>query len=537
MHAEAYGWIRSVLTRLPEMPASVVELGSRNINGTARDLFNGHTRYVGVDLTAGPGVDILSDAAAFAPVTPPDLVVCAETLEHAPNAAAIVTNAYTMVRPGGAVILTCASRQRAPHSAVDGATLRAGEHYAGLAAETLADWGRAAGALVREVQEHPDRGDSYVWLEKPDTGPISRQAATSLRVLVIHPGASWSTSDVDAGLCYGLAHHGVEVLRYRLDGRIPITKTWMDFSWQQAKELGRDVAEPTREQILYEAAWPVLEPALRNGVDAVIIVSGMFFPLAAVHRLKEAHLKVFIVFTESPYDIDEELKWAGIVDGCWTNERSTLARFRTVNPRCGYLPHGWHPERHRAGSHAADLDVPAHDVVFVGSQFSERVQWLEAIDWRGIDFGLYGQWDGLPEGSPLRAFLREGQIDNVRAAALYRRAKIGLNLYRQSIGWGDDAPRITHAESLNPRAYELAACGAFSISDFRAEVADVFGGLVPTFTTPQEAESLIRRWLRDDAERARVAAQLPACVAGASWVARAAMVLGDLQTFLPRLAA
>jgi len=105
------------------------------------------------------------------------------------------------------------------------------------------------------------------------------------------------------------------------------------------------------------------------------------------------------------------------------------------------------------------------------------------------------------------------------------------------MGWGKLAPSITHAESLNPRAYELAACGAFHLSTYRQEVAETFGDLVPTFETPADAEALIHKWLADPEGRARAASQLPACVAAASWRHRATAVIGDLQTLLQERAA
>jgi hypothetical protein len=42
----------------------------------------------------------------------------------------------------------------------------------------------------------------------------------NLRILAIHPGASWSTADVFDGLVYGLKAHGVTVIPYRTDERI-----------------------------------------------------------------------------------------------------------------------------------------------------------------------------------------------------------------------------------------------------------------------------------------------------------------------------
>jgi hypothetical protein len=63
-------------------------------------------------------------------------------------------------------------------------------------------------------------------------------------------------------------------------------------------------------------------------------------------------------------------------------------------------------------------------------------------------------------------------------------------------------------------------------------VPEIFGDLVPTFTGADEASALIREWLANDAGRMSVRADLPACVAGASWEARASQVLADLQALV-----
>jgi spore maturation protein CgeB len=282
---------------------------------------------------------------------------------------------------------------------------------------------------------------------------------------------------------------------------------------------------------MYHAGVGALEMALRLQVDVVLIVSAMLQHPDTVAMMKRAGLRVVVLFTETPYDLERELDIAKLVDGCWTIERSSVPAFRTVNPNAGYLPHGWHPLKHYVSARSLSDDIPQHDVVFVGTGFAERVSWFNSIDWTGIDLGLYGSWKNVGLNKHLKKCVKGGPTANERSSALYRRAKIGLNLYRTHKGWNIkriDSPRIDHAESLSPRAYELAACGSFHISDYRAEVREVFGDLVPTFSSPTEAAALIRLWLKDDDGRARVAAQLPACVAEASWVERAKTVLGDL---------
>jgi spore maturation protein CgeB len=243
-----------------------------------------------------------------------------------------------------------------------------------------------------------------------------------------------------------------------------------------------------------------------------------------VAQLKGLGIPMAVLLTETPYEPDRELQVAMLCDLCWTNERSAASAF----PRTSYLPHAWHPVVH--GSRAFDEDVPAHDVVFVGAGFPERCAFFNAINWSGINLGLYGIWQGFGLTPALESCVREGEIENGYAASLYRRAKIGLNLYRART-W-DRTP--VHAESLNPRAYELAACGAFTVSEYRDEVSDVFGRFVPTFTTPQDAEHQIRHWLTEDESRHLLAAALPGCVAEHSWVQRGAQMAADLRALVSR---
>lgn len=352
-----------------------------------------------------------------------------------------------------------------------------------------------------------------------------------LKMLVCHPGAPWATSDVFWGLYHGLKYHDVDVVPYRLDQRFTAAKSSLYWLWRTKKKTQPDLERPNAADLSYQASIGVVEMALRHHVDVVLVVSAMLLHPDVLIMLREAGKKVVVLFTESPYDHASEMKVAGLVDGGWTNERTVVSEFRKVNPCFGYLPHAWDPMVHRTDT-PIDDSVPQHDVVFVGTGFRERYRWFNAIDWSGINLGLYGTWDTRLLNKQVRQCVQGAQIDNARAALLYRRAKIGLNLYRTSQGWGPQAPQITYAESLNPRAYELAACGTFFLSDFRSESPEVFGDLVPTFRTPVEAAALIRTWLADDARRRDRATALPACVAEASWITRTATVLGDLQLLL-----
>lgn len=175
MHRQAY----SAVARLrPLAVQRVYEIGSREVNGGIRPLFDDAVEYHGIDVAPGPGVDAVADGASYEPPFQPDCVVCCEVLEHAFEPQAIVETAARVLAPGGAFIVTCAGPGRLPHSAVDGGPLRAGESYQNISGLQMRHWLRAAGfeAIyvelgrgVRAGRVDPDAtdGDLYALATKP----------------------------------------------------------------------------------------------------------------------------------------------------------------------------------------------------------------------------------------------------------------------------------------------------------------------------------------------------------------------------------
>lgn len=339
------------------------------------------------------------------------------------------------------------------------------------------------------------------------------------KLLLVHPGASFSTHDVHVGYRDALRKIGVQVIEYRLDERID---AWGAFLQHQYRKKKIGSAPP--EEILHRAGMDIVPQAIWHGVDGVLIISGMYLRETAMVLLRKAGIPTAILLSESPYDDAAQAQYGRWADVVFTNERSSVPYLSQFCRSVTYLPHAYDPARHRPDL-PVDDDVPAHDVVFVGTGFRERRDLLKAVDWTGIDLGLYGQWD---HPGKLKPFVRGGVVDNERAALLYRKAKIGLNLYRTSKGW-DGSDHIDHAESLNPRAVELAACGVFTISDHRAEVEEVFGPWVPTFHDAAELSTLIRVYLQGARGRQEIALQLPSKVAPLTFEARARDVVTTLR--------
>lgn len=163
MHREVLEWLGMQFDALGD-DLRVFEIGSRNVNGSARQAARAGqvAQWWGCDLSPGPGVDYVGPGEDAAPPWPADVVVCCEVLEHTPLTGPILANAAQRLRPGGVLLVTCATEPRRPHSAVDGGPLRHGEYYRNVLPDELRAAMTAAGLEVVDALAYLDRGDLYM---------------------------------------------------------------------------------------------------------------------------------------------------------------------------------------------------------------------------------------------------------------------------------------------------------------------------------------------------------------------------------------
>lgn len=156
MHDEARHWVERQVAELGPF-ATVLEIGSRDINGGVRDLFP--SGYTGLDIAEGDGVDIVADAADWRPDKGYDCVVSCEVFEHTPRWREICATAFAALKPQGVAILTMAGPARGPHSGIDGLEVHPGEHYENVAPDDLERTLRLVGFTDLELGSNP--GDLY----------------------------------------------------------------------------------------------------------------------------------------------------------------------------------------------------------------------------------------------------------------------------------------------------------------------------------------------------------------------------------------
>ena len=111
MHPSALEYAATALTGADVKGRHVAEAGAYNVNGSARQAIEalGPASYTGTDITAGPGVDQVLDAASLHELGKFDVVVSTEMLEHAEDWQAAMAGMIRALAPGGTLLLTTRS--------------------------------------------------------------------------------------------------------------------------------------------------------------------------------------------------------------------------------------------------------------------------------------------------------------------------------------------------------------------------------------------------------------------------------------------
>lgn len=108
-------WVRSLIETMPLQPP-ILEIGSRREPDNAaffdyRTLFPADTRYVGIDIEAGDGVDRVCDLSEQnfllkMPLVTFQTVLCLSTLEHVRDPWTLARNLMDLLAPGAVVVVS-----------------------------------------------------------------------------------------------------------------------------------------------------------------------------------------------------------------------------------------------------------------------------------------------------------------------------------------------------------------------------------------------------------------------------------------------
>lgn len=148
MHQGNVEWLRDLNARYDWSKAYLLELGSLNVNGTARDHL--HVKHwVGIDKIAGVDVDVVCAAIETRfPRAGFDIVLCTSMLEHDPTWRASLNWNLQWLRTGGYLLLSWGAEGNTHHEP---------EPWAPVAVRDVERWAWSANLLVVESYWEGDR--------------------------------------------------------------------------------------------------------------------------------------------------------------------------------------------------------------------------------------------------------------------------------------------------------------------------------------------------------------------------------------------
>ena len=286
--------------------------------------------------------------------------------------------------------------------------------------------------------------------------------------------------------------------------------SWIDHSRHQSSYDAFGSYRDTRHRLTIQSRFAeilslsTITHLAEDPPDLVLAIAQAPLTLAVLEHLRKKKFLTAMWFVENYRHLTYWQQLAAGYDYWFVIQQAECQEaFKRAGARhVSYLPMAADPSVHRPLTLTAAERVEfGADVSFVGAGYANRrnvlPHWLSK-EWT---FKLWGnEWEGADLLTPV---LQRGgaRIDTGTCMNVFNTSAINLNLHSCA---GDTLdPR---ADFVNPRTFELAACGAFQLTDERALLPELFTEEeVVRFQRVEDVPSLIRTWLKDPVGRRTVA--------------------------------
>lgn len=322
------------------------------------------------------------------------------------------------------------------------------------------------------------------------------------RVLVVGPiyGGSLETARSTARACEQLGAD-TRLLEFDVFGA----------GWHTISRLSVAPAHKTRLQADYAKVLGEIVVASAGEFRPDLVIGLAQAPLNAsvCARLRAAGMKVVFWFVENYRVLPYWKHVAKDYDVVFAiQDEPFLSMLREAGaPKAVYLPTACDPERHaRVPLSDTDRERFGADISFAGAPYMNRRRILLGL----IDLNPRIWGEGWAGSELARLVGNNGaRFDLADMMRIFSGTAINLNIHSANHVEGLDPD----PDYVNPRTFELAACGAFQLVDARQPLPALFrDDEVVTFRSTGELRQLIAHYLARPDERAAIAARARARV-------------------------
>jgi len=319
----------------------------------------------------------------------------------------------------------------------------------------------------------------------------------SLRILVVNPiyGGSLPTARHCAGALENLGHQvAVAECDKFADG------------FASLKEITRNKenANALSSQFMNFMGETVAARAAEFQPDLILALAQAPLTPQAIERLKSLKIPVAFWFVEDFRTLPYWKEVAGSYDFFFTIQQGEVfEQLQSAGAKSVYyLPQACFPDEHRPLKLSPDEQKTyGAELSFMGAAYYNRRQAFPQL--LEHDFKIWGTgWDlQSPVGRCVQNENR--RVSSGESVKIYNGAKIHLNLHSSTYHEGVNPD----GDFVNPRTFEISACGGFQLVDQRSELSEMFleGEEIATFKSVQDLKQKISYYLEHEEERRRIA--------------------------------
>lgn len=238
-------------------------------------------------------------------------------------------------------------------------------------------------------------------------------------------------------------------------------------------------------------------------------LSGNKLPLEQVQAVRALGIKTAVWFADDPYYTEQTQSISKAYDYVFTLEPNIVGFYQSLGvAQAHFLPFAVSPSLFKP--QRVDTSYRT-DICFIGSAFSNRVPLIDSLAHylSGKNVKIIGYWwERLSNYHLLADKIVPLWLSPEETAKYYHGAKIVINIHRAF----DDTlinsnSHNLHAHGVNPRTFDITACGTLQITDVRNHLPHTYqpGVEVETYSSKDELVDKIEHYLAHEDQRQQIA--------------------------------
>ncbi|MBF0633852.1 MAG: glycosyltransferase [Nitrospinae bacterium] len=238
--------------------------------------------------------------------------------------------------------------------------------------------------------------------------------------------------------------------------------------------------------------------------DMILALAQAPMSPAVIERLKALDIPIIYWFVENHRATPYWKSLAPYYDYFFAMQKGEFLDdlARAGAPYAAYLPQAADPAiHHPARVTETDMEKYGSPLSFMGAGYPNRRKFFAGL--LDLPLAVWGtEWDlNTPLGQRVKNANR--RMSPEEYVKIFLASGINLNLHSSLSHPGIDPMK----DFVNPRTFEIAACGAFQLTDHRSELPEMFriGEEIEVFQTVEELRDKIAYYLTRPGEREKIA--------------------------------